>query len=261
VVWVNNDRMYFNSKEFEVIPKEEWEASPYASVYKYSHDVFPAKAGLGANGCTDCHAFNSDFFFAETLKYPFDENGQPVTSPQYKQLGISAYVANTGAFRESLVKPVVYFGMAALVIFLLAFGVISVLVKNNIISAKQQNLLSWVISVAVLAAGIFGWFAGDLGNYMFPTRMFLDANHFILSMAVMFAAVLFYLKFDLASARKWKLNLLAFLIQAVVFSGIFMLLKLGSLAYTVFDLSLVGILAICIAYAEKLFNLKIEENA
>jgi hypothetical protein len=259
VVWVNNDRMYLNSKEFEVIPKEEWEASPYASVYKYSHDVFPAKAGLGANGCTECHSFNSDFFFAETLKYPFDENGQPVTSPQYKQLGISAFMANTGAFRESIVKPVVYFGMAALVIFLLVFGLISVQVKNNVISAKQQNLLSWVVSVAILAAGIFGWFAGDLGSYMFPTRMFLDANHFLLSMAVLFSAVLFYLKFDFKAERKWKLNLLAVLILAVVVSGIFMLMKLdfikiiSSLAYTVFELSLVGNLAIIMSYMEKLY--------
>jgi hypothetical protein len=89
--------------------------------------------------------------------------------------------------------------------------------------------------------------------------MFLDANHFIFSMAVLFAAVLFYLKFDLASNRKWKLNLLAVLILVVVVSGIFMLLKLdfinilSSLAYTVFDLSLVGILAVSMSYMEKLY--------
>jgi hypothetical protein len=42
-----------------------------------------------------------------------------------------------------------------------------------------------------------------------------------------------------------------------------MLLQVGvvtSLAYTIFDLSLVGILAVCIYYAEKLFMLKIENE-
>ena len=47
VVWVNDDRMYLNGKDYKMLEKETWESSPYASVYKYSHDVFPAKAGLG----------------------------------------------------------------------------------------------------------------------------------------------------------------------------------------------------------------------
>ena len=52
VVWVNNDRMYLNGNDYKMLEKDYWELSPYASVYKYSHDVFPAKAGLGINGCT-----------------------------------------------------------------------------------------------------------------------------------------------------------------------------------------------------------------
>ena len=172
-------------------------------------------------------------------------------------------MANTGAFRESIVKPLVYFGMAALLIFLLVFLLISNLVKNKLIGEKQQNQISWVVALIVLGAGAFGWFAGDLGNYMFPTRIFLDANHFLFSFAVLFAGVLFYLMYHYSHDKKLKINGLSVLILIIVISGILMLLKIGvvtSLAYTIFDLSLVGLLAICIYYTEKLFTTKIEKT-
>jgi hypothetical protein len=256
-----NDRVYTSGNSFSEIPLQDWEAAAYGNVHKYSHDIQPAKSALGSNGCTDCHSFNSQFFFAQTLEYPFDENGQPVTGPQYKRLGISGFMANTGAFRESMVKPLVYFGMAALLIFLLVFLLISNLVKNKLIGEKQQNLISWVVALIVLGAGAFGWFAGDLGSYMFPTRIFLDANHFLFSFAVLFAGVLFYLMVHFSHDKKWKVNGLSALILITVISGILMLLKIGvvtSLAYTIFDLSLVGILVVCIYHAEKLFLYKTE---
>jgi len=104
VVWVNDDRMYFNGKDYKMLDKEIYEASPYASVHKFSHDVSPSGAALGRNGCTDCHSFNSSFFFAQTLKYPFDENGNPFTEPQYKRLGISGFMAYTGLFAKALLN-------------------------------------------------------------------------------------------------------------------------------------------------------------
>ncbi|MCX6164156.1 MAG: hypothetical protein NTU73_04735, partial [Ignavibacteriae bacterium] len=38
IVWVNNDRVYKNSKEYFTIDKFDYESSPFASVYKYSHN-------------------------------------------------------------------------------------------------------------------------------------------------------------------------------------------------------------------------------
>jgi len=260
IVWVNNDRMYLNGSDFKMLDKETYEASPYASVHKFSHDVSPARAALGTNGCTDCHSFNSSFFFAQTLKYPFDENGKPVTEPQYKRLDISAFIAYTGAFRESIVKPVFYFGIAALIILILVNILISNLVRQKIITDKQQNRFSWLVSIGILGAGIFGYFAGDLGNYMFPTRSFLDSNHFMLSLIVLLVGIWFYLKYQFMPDRKFSISLFSSLILITILSGIFMLLKLefietiSHLAYTVFDLSLIGILIICILYLEKAFN-------
>jgi hypothetical protein len=59
VVWVSSDRVYHSGTEYRVMDKAEWEASPYANVHKYNHDIAPARAAIGSGGCTDCHASNS----------------------------------------------------------------------------------------------------------------------------------------------------------------------------------------------------------
>jgi hypothetical protein len=266
VVWVNNDRMYFSSTEFKTLPKEDWEASPYASVYKYSHDVFPAKAGLGANGCTDCHSFKSSFMFAQTLQYPFDENGKPLTEPQYKQLGISGFMAATGAIRESIVKPVFYFVLAAFVIYLLVSLFAQNLVKTGKMNQMQQQILVLISSAGILAAGIFAWFDGDLSAFMFPTRLFLDANHFIISAAVLIIGIWFYMNDKLTEKKIFKMNLLSSILLITIVAGVLMLVKLDfisvltGLAYTVYDFSLVVILILNIFYLDKIFNTTASER-
>lgn len=87
VIWVYNDRIYYSGTEYAQVDKESWEASPYANVHKYSHDVYPATAALGATGCKDCHAGDSPFFFASVTQYPFDENAMPVFASQSEVLG------------------------------------------------------------------------------------------------------------------------------------------------------------------------------
>jgi len=108
VVWVMDDRVYTSGTEFRILDMHPWEASPYANVHKYNHDVLPANAALGVNGCTDCHHPDSDFFFASNVKYLFDENAKPVTEPQYRALGLSLPAVRIGAWREAYLKPVTY---------------------------------------------------------------------------------------------------------------------------------------------------------
>ena len=106
VVWAMDDRVYASGTEFRTIPKEEWEASPYANVHKYNHDVYPAKAALGTNGCSDCHSHKSNFFFTPVVQYPFDENAQPLYKPQFELMGMNKSVVRSGVFRESVLKPI-----------------------------------------------------------------------------------------------------------------------------------------------------------
>lgn len=105
VVWVHNDRVYTSGTEFYTIEKEPWEASPYANVHTFNHDVYPARAALGSKGCSDCHSFDSPFYFAQAVQYPFGEDGKPVYVPQHTILGISKTEAMIGAFRETILKP------------------------------------------------------------------------------------------------------------------------------------------------------------
>lgn len=98
VVWAMDDRVYASGTEFRTIPKEEWEASPYANVHKYNHDVYPAKAALGSKGCKDCHSRKSGFFFAQVVKYPFDENAQVLHKPQFELMDKKNQPFNQASF-------------------------------------------------------------------------------------------------------------------------------------------------------------------
>ena len=87
LVWVSDSRAFYSSTEARDLPREEWEATAYASVHKFSHDVAPARAALGAGGCRDCHAASSPFFFAPVLEHPFGPDGNPVWTSQASVLG------------------------------------------------------------------------------------------------------------------------------------------------------------------------------
>ena len=87
LVWVSDSRAYYSSSESKELPREMHEATAYASVYKFSHDIAPAKAALGSAGCRDCHSAKSPFFFAAVLERPFDSRGNPVWTTQSRIIG------------------------------------------------------------------------------------------------------------------------------------------------------------------------------
>ncbi|MZP56988.1 MAG: hypothetical protein GT600_16220, partial [Bacteroidales bacterium] len=151
IVWVNNDRMYLSGTEYQMLDKEYWESSPYASVYKYSHDVFPAKAGLGTNGCIDCHAYGSDMFFRQVVKYPFGDDGNPVMEPQYKKLGMSGFMMGMSAFREQVVKSFAYPAILFLLLTILISTACYVNRKEKFFPVNSNYLY---ILYGLLAAGV-----------------------------------------------------------------------------------------------------------
>jgi hypothetical protein len=257
VVWVLNDRVYTSGREYTEIPLMEWEVSAYGNVHKYSHDIKPAKSALGSTGCLDCHSTQSSFFFASSLKYPFDEAGNPVVESQYRNMGISGFQVYTGVFRESIVKPLLYFILFALTFLVLFDLLINRLVKDSIITGRQQKIILRLIPVVIISIGLFALFAVDLARFMFPTRIFLDANHFIFSAAVLMIGLYTFLiqKAQNKSLSGW--GVLPILLLVAVISGILMLVKtdffslLTAISYTVYDLSLALILLVCIFQLQK----------
>lgn len=181
VVWAMNDRVYRSGTEFRTVPKHEWEASPFANVHKYNHDVYPARAALGATGCTDCHSPRSEFFFAKVLEYPFDADAQPVTQPQYALLGVTRSTALLGAWRETYLKPAIH-------ALLLLLGVCIAVVLTQLAMRRilHDQHLAGGIRFAPAAVGIYGavvaaylFARGDLSDYALPLRFWLDGNHFL----------------------------------------------------------------------------------
>ncbi len=267
VVWVMNDRVYRTGTEYRTIPMHTWEASPYANVHKYSHDVYPAAAALGSNGCTDCHSPESDFFFASVVKYPFDENAQPVTQPQYEVLGLSGPAVTLGAWREAYLKP-------ALHLLLILLGVCLAVVLSQLAIRRvlhDQHLKGWIrfmpaaVGIYGAVVGVYLFMRGDLSDYALPLRFWLDGNHF-LAAALILVLGLIGLSWRLhrqrveghSPASYFRAHSIRVVLTAsmlAVVSGTLMLLQfpvlepLTRISYTVLDLALAAVLAATIMIA------------
>lgn len=258
VVWVNNDRVYTSGKDYFTLPKEEYESSPYASVYKYSHDVMPSKAALGVNGCTECHSFNSPIFNAEIVKYPFGEDGKPVTEPQYARMGVSGFTAYIGEFREEIIKPIIYSEIGLLLIGILLSLVLSMASKSIDLSKISINTKNTFIAVYafILALTLFITLHPDLNSYILPNRLWLDSNHFIISALIILLGMFGLSKIWNSSKEKpivkyllWAISLM---ISITLISGLIMLFNinlLNGIAYNLYDFMLAGIMFATIVIA------------
>jgi hypothetical protein len=259
IVWVNNDRVYTDGSHFTTLSKEDYESSPYASVYKYSHDVAPAKAALGEKGCSDCHSFSAPFFQAEIVKYPFGIDGKPVTEEQHTRLGLSAFTVAAGAFREQVLKSILYVGLGLLVIGILA-GLITTFLVGTFPRPKLDDAFRTtfvlLFAAATLAAGLIA-IRPDLSSMILPDRLWLDSHHFAISMIVLLLG-LYTLSWMKAAhvgspVRTVSAGLIVTFLGVSIVTGLLMLLKvdaLRSISYTLFDLSIVGILmTVLVIYA------------
>lgn len=246
VVWAMNDRVYRSGTEFHTIPKEEWEASPYANVHTYNHDVYPASTALGANGCTDCHSTDSRFF-GSVVQYPFDEQGKPVMMAQYKILGLNGGLLTIGAFRETYFKPALYLLLLLLCCVFIGWAY-KKLVENRqeiLPSLLTKKWMPLVISITAVIGFFIMLAQSQLRQYGLPTRFWLDSNHFLISALILIGAFIFAVQQN----RRTFQWLFTFIVIAIV-AGAFMLLKLPSigfltrLGYSVFDLAIILILIV-----------------
>jgi formate dehydrogenase gamma subunit len=69
-----------------------------------SHGVEPVAKALGANGCTDCHAEDSHFFFGKAVMDPFQSDATPRTAPMWAVLGYNPDAIKLGVWREGVLK-------------------------------------------------------------------------------------------------------------------------------------------------------------
>ncbi|MBL7111968.1 MAG: hypothetical protein ISS19_08510 [Bacteroidales bacterium] len=246
VVWVMNNRIYSSGTEYTELSKDSWEASPYGNVHTYNHDIFPANSALGANGCTECHSYQSGFFTSPVLKTPFDEEGKPVTQPQFTTLGFSAVQVHTGILRETFLKPIIYVMVILLVVLLLVSGLRRIL--KDQLSVKWLNGAGLVVVLGALV--VFGRILIDnnLSRYMLPSRLQLDANHFIIGLLIILAgAVLLFFRLQsegitFSNNPVIKRTIHRYMIAVLIITciaGLGMLVISHWVVYSLFDLGLV----------------------
>jgi len=250
LVWVSDSRAYYSSAEWRDLQREEHEATAYASVYKFSHDVAPAKAALGAGGCTDCHRPDSPFFQGAVLDIPFSQvDAKPRWIPNFRLLGLSPFRVWLGAFRESVIKPLFYVCIGLLSVLFLITILGAAAMRTQYFPAPLVRKASVAACAAALVAGVVVVRTPDLLEYMTIRRFTLDANHFWIACGVLLAGLVTLLDESshtragspFASALHWC-GWLALSLAGV--SGALMLVKLSrfekytALSYTVFDISL-----------------------
>ncbi len=156
VVFVNDAAYTEDGKSWIPLEKFPWEATPYASVFKYSHDIYPAKAALGSTGCTDCHSRKSSFFFRPVLASLWDEEGNFHYEPNYQLLGYSKTAVFSGALRQEVLEPVLYYGFI-LTFLVLGFGLVLSRVFFNLegLSTLPASSIGR-LSILVLSLAFFG---------------------------------------------------------------------------------------------------------
>jgi hypothetical protein len=266
VVWVNNDKVYTDGKNFFVLMKNEYESSPFASVYKYSHNVFPSKSALGINGCTDCHSPGSQFFTASIVKYPFGSDGKPITEMQYYRMELSTFSVYIGIFREGYLKQVFYY-----LIFI--FGVILIITliikffNEDYISGYTFGQIKYFLTffyIIMFFIVILLYFEKGMLEYILPSRFVLDSNHFLLSVInILISLICIYLLSKIKQKTKLDKLLLKCIFTGLIISviaGFLMLVQFAAIyevikyAYTLFDLSQV-LMIICTLIT--VFKLKI----
>ncbi len=261
LVWVSDSRAYYSSSRSRELGREPYEATAYASVYKFSHDIAPAKAALGSGGCTDCHGASSAFFTGAVLDSPFaGKNAQPVWKPNYTILGISPLAVRVGMFRENTLKPALYTLLGLLCILVVALTLREVAVNNGVVSPSRAVPAAWILVAGLLLGAIVASRSPGLVGYMTFHRFSLDAHHFWVGSLVILAGAVLAMSRPTGSTSKRKAYrvlsaaAVVFIVISALCGGL-MILDAGWLervtryAYTGFDVSVVMIALISVAHA------------
>lgn len=257
VVWVSNERVYSSGTVYRALTKAEWEASPYANVHKYNHDIAPARAALGSGGCTDCHAAKADFFNQAVLRTAFTpDDKEPRWVPNYTVLGYSAASVRLGAFREERVKLWTYGLLALTVGLIVLLALRGVALRHSALTPATLGTLSWLALAGVVIGGFLVARSPDLTEYMMVRRFTLDAAHFWVGLGILLLAVVLALQHPTRTATQCTPTLLARLLWVLIaftgLCGVLVLLRPGSLAtltglaYTGFDVGLFLLLLVAV---------------
>lgn len=235
LVWVNDSRAWYSSGESRELPREGHEATAYASVYKFSHDVTPARSAMGANGCTDCHSYNSAFFDRPVLQVAFAaEDARPRWVPNGTLLNISPAMLRVGAFREQYLKPAMHLLLGLNLAIIAVLMLRGLIVRHEALRPRAASVLAWSILALMMLGGAITLARPRLPEYMVISRFALDASHFWIALAIIGLGAVLALQTQRPGTIQATPRLLSVLLWAAVIwsagCGMLMLLNLSALA-------------------------------
>ena len=181
VVWVMNARVYRSGADFSELEKEPWEASPYGNAHKYNHDVQPARAALGMNGCTDCHSAEASFFTGAVLAQPFDSTtAQPVWTSNHEILGISSLALGLGSVRESIMKPAALWLLGGLLLLLLLHAVVYGRHDSGGMQENEEAVQRFSVSQRLMHYAVLATFLmlATTGLFFFASHRYFNGESF-----------------------------------------------------------------------------------
>ncbi len=217
LVLVKDDEYTRDGHTWTKLEKMPFEASPYASVFKYSHDILPASSALGSGGCQDCHSLDSEFLFRPVLVSLWDKDGRLGFVPNYKTLGYSYAFVLSGAIRQQYLSPIFYW---SLLVFLSFLGIyISIVGLPSFGSLGTDGR----IAVIILTVALFGPAITVLGGKFLSVEALrgLGVFHKLLGPISLVA-----LTFSLKGRGKWNLIALsgAFILVFQAITGLMLIL-------------------------------------
>ncbi len=214
-----------------------WEASPYASTFKISHNILPARAALGAKGCTECHSFKSEFFYRPTLTDLWGRDGELLWEPNYKVLGYSHLAVWSGSLRQEILEPLLYYGTLA-GLFLVGLSLVlwasPARNKEAFLASPSRRIFLLMVVVALLGPTVIVL----LGRFLTPLAMARVAlfHKLVAPLAVVGAFGVFLKMEDRGASLYLALGLIIF--QAVTGLGLVFLqgANLRQILFTLHDL-------------------------
>ena len=136
-VYVSGGKEYRISKAGRLESKTAKRTAPVA--WPLAHQVRPAQQSLGVGGCTDCHSFGSNFFFAKVrsdgplktknIVSRSASSFMGLTKPYHLAFGLSFFARP--AYKALLFACLVVIGSILLIVFLVSLGRLAGLIENK----------------------------------------------------------------------------------------------------------------------------------
>jgi hypothetical protein len=172
-----------------------------------------------------------------------------VWTPNHTILGYSKAAVWLGAFREAMLKPILYGLLALLAGLLVILGLRNMALRHGVVTPQTAVALSWLALMGLVAGGVLVGRSPELTEYITARRLTLDAAHFWIGIGVLLAGLVLALQRPLNSRvagtpavlgkALWVLLVLTGACGALVLLKLGWLATLTRWAYTGFDLGLV----------------------